>query len=264
MTNATAAGAALIPSHVAMGTFKRGGSTFEETCRFPTITKKKLHYTIGGGAAQQFHGVTVGEGELYGAMAPDTGRGGGLENKPSSNIASDFHHIPNYAGHRPEGWTPHYGRKHWGNHETKKHSKGESHICSWGRPAKVSGMSFSTNQRLLETGPVRNARGLFKAEVEDVIDECARSQMTIVGDTAYASLRHDRMQMTLSGSNVPTIRHEPAVLTKTLAAVPDGYALSRASPKDLAIFQGTFPSTRHVPGFSGHISGGLRRPSDHA
>ena len=136
-------------------------------------------------------------------------------------------------------------------------SKNESHISSWGRPPQTSGVGFLGNQRIKETVPRFNKKGHFKSDVEDEIEETGRRQMQFVGDTAYSSLR----QSMLLSRSLPkkSITHAPTVVHRQLASSPDGYSLSRASVKDVAIFQGSFPTSRHVPGFSGHVPGGVRR-----
>jgi len=250
-----AAGARLIPDQVKNGTFR--SNTDDEGISIRHTLAVKADALSGAGSTV---GVTKGEGELYGALAPNTGRGGGLEKRAASTRPQDYVHVPGYAGHRPDTWAPHYARGHFGVHPEGADSKGESHVSTWGRPPMPSGAAFEKNPRLQEGPPKLNAKGLFKADVEDTIDGIGKAQMKMVGDTCYASLRKDKKNMTRSGrAGARTIVDgSPKALDKTLNRDPDGYAAGTAGYNDLALFEGFYPPSRRVPGYSGHIPAGSR------
>eukprot|EP01065_Artemidia_motanka_P037762 TRINITY_DN4663_c2_g1_i1.p1 TRINITY_DN4663_c2_g1~~TRINITY_DN4663_c2_g1_i1.p1 ORF type:complete len:256 (+),score=71.97 TRINITY_DN4663_c2_g1_i1:64-831(+) len=249
---ADAAGAKRIPGQRLTGTFRRPAVDDEGD-----VTEK---VSVDRAALKPMRtiGVTVGHGELYGALAPNTGRGGGLEKKAASMRPGDYAHVPGYAGHKPDTWVPHYGRTTFGVHPEGSDSKGESHITTWARPPMSSGAGFGNNVRLREGPPKTNAKGLFKADIEDEIEEVGRNQLKMVGDTCYTSLRKDKRDMTRSGSSRTVVEGDPKPLDRTLNRDPDGYPSGAAGYNDLALFQGFYPPSRHVPGFSGHVPGGSR------
>ena len=183
---------------------------------------------------------------------------GGLTGKCKSRNPEDFVHIPGYAGHRPEGWCSHLERQQWGNQEGTN-SKSDAHVTSWGRPALDSGVGFTGNIRLQESTPQLNGTGLFKTVIQDEIDRIGLSQMQQVGgNLSFSSAHQNEVNKTISHKQ-HNITHDKMCLTNALSQHPPGTRVQRAEQKDLAIFQGTYPSSRAIPGYDGHIPGGTRR-----
>eukprot|EP01063_Lacrimia_lanifica_P018306 TRINITY_DN25233_c0_g1_i1.p1 TRINITY_DN25233_c0_g1~~TRINITY_DN25233_c0_g1_i1.p1 ORF type:complete len:276 (+),score=87.42 TRINITY_DN25233_c0_g1_i1:63-890(+) len=264
------AGARIAKAHVATGAFpKRPRQQAQDTVlnKLPPIDPKSLK-SYGGG-----------DGALYGALATDTHASGGLTGQAKTNVKGEFVHVPGYAGHRPSGWM-HKGRKGF-NDKTKVSSKEDSYVSGWGRPAMPSGTCFEYNPKLKETVPRINEKGLVKTSLEDRIEETAKSQVRIVGDTSYAGLspkkaqtlsRADEFALSQTSSPLRNLdatagstrgcfslsKDNPVPLGATLATSPPGYRQNRAEFRDLAIFEGSFKPSRHIPGYSGHIPGGVR------
>eukprot|EP01062_Namystynia_karyoxenos_P025954 TRINITY_DN20318_c1_g1_i1.p1 TRINITY_DN20318_c1_g1~~TRINITY_DN20318_c1_g1_i1.p1 ORF type:complete len:291 (+),score=91.42 TRINITY_DN20318_c1_g1_i1:82-873(+) len=251
------AGAKVVPEQRKCGRFVQRHYD-DDTDDTPEPLRKDPASLKAGSVAGGTIGVTAGVGELYGALAPRTGRGGGLEKRACSTNPDDFHHVPGYGGHRPDTWSAHYNRRHFGIHPEGADSKGESHIATWRRPPLPSGAAFEGNTRLKEGPPHLNPQGLFKQEIEEEIEKVGREQLKMCGDTCYASLRKDRKDLTKSGSARTIVDGSAKKLDTTLNRDPDGYSCGYADYNNLALFQGFYPPSRHLPGYAGHVPGGRR------
>lgn len=251
-TGATSPGAGerVVPAERSTGRFAR--PTYAER------PKMQADLAALNGAGGPTGPTTTDDGDLYSALGGATGPTGGSEKNTRCIRPQDFQHISGYTGHRPTTWAPHHGRDNFGIHPEGMDSKGESHIASWGRPAMATGAGFEGNVRLKEGAPKLNANGLFKTDIEDEIDMIGQSQQKMTGDTCFSNLRADRRGQTMGTSTKSEFNGTAQKLDKTLNKDPDGYSMGYATYKQAPLLEGSYPVSRHIPGFSGHIPGGVR------